>query len=132
MQFEVMLNDSHLAICSDGRVYLDSDSSLCCTPKGFDLEMLFDPLKEFHMPTIFVKESNLPGWYLHVVGQVDKCFVLVSCIVCDSTKNSREFLAGLVSSKSDNLVREHAIRIMHGIAFAYDFILKIPLCLITK
>lgn len=45
VQFEVMLDDSHHAISSDGRVYLDSDSSLRCAPKGLDFEMLFDPLK---------------------------------------------------------------------------------------
>ena len=62
VQFEVVLNDSHHAICSDGRVYLDSDSSLCRTPKGFDFEMLLNPFKEeFYTPTIFVEESNLCG-----------------------------------------------------------------------
>ena len=51
VQFEVMLNDSHHAVGSDGRVYLDLDSSLCRAPKGLDLEMLLDPLKgEFHAP----------------------------------------------------------------------------------
>ena len=44
VQFEVGLNDSHHAICSDGRVYLDSDNSLCRTPKGSDLKMLLNPL----------------------------------------------------------------------------------------
>ena len=81
--------------------------------------------EEFYTPTILIKESDLHGWCLHIIGQVDKCLVLVCRIVCDATKNSREFLAGLVSSKSDNLVRKHAIRIMHGITFTYDFILKI-------
>ena len=126
MQFEVMLNDSHHAICSDGRVYLDSDSSLCRTPEGLDFEMLFNPLKEeFYTPTIFIKESNLSGRYLHIIGQVDKCFVLVSRIVCDATKNSRVFLFCRVIRKSDNLVRKHTIRIMHGVTFANDFVLKI-------
>ena len=45
-QFEVMFHNSHHAVGSDGRVYLDSDISLCRTPKGFDFEMLLDPLKE--------------------------------------------------------------------------------------
>ena len=146
MQFEVVLNDSHHAICSDGRVYLDSDSSLCRTPKGLDFEMLFNPFKEeFYTPTIFVeesnlcgrylhivgqvdkclKESNLCGRYLHIVGQVDKCLVLVSCIVCDATKNGRIFLSGKVIRKSDNLVRKNNISIMHGVTFANDLILKI-------
>ena len=98
MQFEVMLNDSHHAICSDGRVYLDSDSSLRRSPKGFNLEMLFDPLKEeFYAPTIFVEKSDLRGWYLHIVGQVDKCLVLVSRIVCDTAKNSRCPSVSLIS-----------------------------------
>lgn len=34
LQLEVMFNDSHHAICSDCRVYLNSDCSLCCTPEG--------------------------------------------------------------------------------------------------
>ena len=38
VQFEVMLNDSNHAICSDGRVYLDSDSSLSRTLKRYDFE----------------------------------------------------------------------------------------------
>jgi len=97
MQLEVMFNDSHHPICGDGGVYLDSDSSLCRTPKGFDLKMLLNPLKEeFYAPTIFIEKSDLRGWYLHVVGQVDKCLVLVSRIVCDATKNSRIFLFGEV------------------------------------
>ena len=126
MQLEVMLNDSHHAICSDGRVYLDSDSSLSRTPEGLDLEMLLDPLKEeFYTPTIFVKKSDLCSRYLHIVGQVDKCHVLVSRIVCDATKNSRIFLFGRVIRESYNLAREHTIRIMHGITFANDFVLKI-------
>ena len=71
VQFEVMLNDSHQAICCDGRVYLDPDSSLCRSPKGLDFEMLLNPFKEeFYTPTIFIKESNLCGRYLHIVGQV--------------------------------------------------------------
>ena len=46
VQLEVMLNDSHHAICGDGRVYLDPDSSLCRTPKGLNLKMLLNPFKE--------------------------------------------------------------------------------------
>ena len=108
MQLEVMLNDSHHAICCDGSVYLDFDSSLCRTPKGLDLKMLLNPLKEeFYAPTIFIEKSDLRGWDLHVVGQVDKCLVLVSRIVCDATKNSRIFLFGEVIRKSYNLVREY-------------------------
>ena len=126
MQFEVVLNDSHHAICGDGRVYLDSDSSLCRTPKGLNLKMLLNPFKEeFYTPTIFVEKSDLRGWYLHIVGQVDKCLVLVSRIVCDATKNSRIFLFGEVIRKSYNLVREYATCVMHGVAFVNDLILKI-------
>ena len=117
VQFEVVLNDSYHAICCDGRIYLDSDSSLCRTPKGLDFEMLFNPFKEkFYTPTIFIKESNLCGRYLHIVGQVDKCLVLVSRIICDATKNGRIFLFGKVIRKSYNLVREYAICVMHGVA----------------
>ena len=126
VQSEVVLNDSHHAICSDGRVYLDSDSSLCRTPKGLDFEMLFNPFKEeFYTPTIFVEKSDLRGRYLHIVGQVDKCLVLVSRIVCDATKDSRIFLFGEVIRKSYNLVREYAICVMHSVAFVNNFILKI-------
>lgn len=126
VQFEAVLNDSHHAICGDGRVYLDSDSSLCRTPKGLNLKMLLNPFKEeFYTPTIFVEKSDLRGWYLHIVGQVDKCLVLVSRIVCDTTKNSRIFLFGEVIRKSYSLVREYAICVMHGVAFTNDLILQI-------
>ena len=126
MHFEVMLNDSHHAICSDGRVYLDSDSSLSRAPKGLYFEMLLNPFKEeFYSPTVFIKKSDLCGRYLHVVGQVDKCLVLVCRIVCDAAKNSRIFLFGKVIRKSDNLVKKYAISIMHGVAFANDLILQI-------
>ena len=81
MQFEFMLNDSHHAICGDSGVYLDSDSSLCRTPKGFDFKMLLNPLKEeFYAPTIFIEKSDLRGWYLHVVGQVDICFGIAKVV----------------------------------------------------
>ena len=77
VQLEVMLNDSYHAICSNGSVYLDSDSSLCRTPKGLDLKMLLNPFKEeIYMPTIFVEKSDLRGRYLHIVGQVDFAFGL--------------------------------------------------------
>lgn len=46
VQFKVVLNDSHHAICGDGRVYLDSDSSLCSTSKGLNLKMLLNPFKD--------------------------------------------------------------------------------------
>ncbi len=78
VQLEVVLNDSHHAICSDGRIYLDSDSSLSCAPEGLDFKMLLDPFKEqFHMPTIFVKESYLSSVHRALVmhlrlGDVDE------------------------------------------------------------
>ncbi len=126
MQFKVMLNDSCHAICSEGRVYLDTNSSLNCTPKCLDFEMLLNPFKEkLYALKIFLKESNLCGRYLHVVGQVDKCLVLVSRIICDAKKNDRIFLYVKVIRKSDNLVRKNTIGIIHGATFTNDLILKI-------
>ena len=74
---------------------VDYDSSLSRTPKGLDLKILLNPLKEeFYAPTVFVEKSDLRSWNLHIVGQIDKCLVLVSRIVCDPTKSSRIFLFG--------------------------------------
>ena len=81
--------------------------------------------EELYAPTIFVEKSDLSGRYLHIVGQVDKCLVLVSRIVCDVPKNSRVFLASMITSKFYDLVRKHTIRIMHGVTFANDFVLKV-------
>jgi len=76
-------------------VMVDYDSSLSRTPKGLDLKILLNPLKEeFYAPTVFVEKSDLRSWNLHIVGQIDKCLVLVSRIVCDPTKSSRIFLFG--------------------------------------
>ena len=46
MQFKFMLYNCHQTICSNSRVYLDSYSRLSSPPKGFNLEMLLNPLKE--------------------------------------------------------------------------------------
>ena len=113
MQFKVMLNTSHHAICSDGRVYLDSYSSLSRSPKGFDFKVLFNPFKkEFHMSTIFIKKCYLCGRYLHIIGQVDKCLVLVCSIVCNTTKSYGIFFHRLITCKFYNQVRKYTICIM--------------------
>jgi hypothetical protein len=54
---------------------------------------VYVPIKEeFYTPTIFVEKSDLRGRHLHIVGQVDKCLVLFSCILCEVTINGRIFL----------------------------------------
>ena len=80
--------------------YFDTPSS-DCRPDSLSIdspcsERIFYK-EEFYVPTIFIKESDLRGWCLHIIGQVDKCLVLVSRIVCDATKNSRCPSVSLIS-----------------------------------
>lgn len=44
-QFEVMLNNSDKTVYDDGNMYLNTYRILGFSPKGFDSEMLLDPLE---------------------------------------------------------------------------------------
>lgn len=59
-QFEVMFNNSDKTVYDDGNMYLNTYSILGFSPKGFDSEMLLDPLEEkLNLPSVFVKKGNV-------------------------------------------------------------------------
>jgi hypothetical protein len=61
---KLILNNSYHTICNDSCKYLDSNSPLGCTPKGFNFKMLLDPFKEqLNMPPVIIKQGNLIGGY---------------------------------------------------------------------
>ena len=69
----VMFDDTNEAICDDGNMYLNTDSILAFTPKGLDAEMLLDPLEEqLNLPPIFIKERNILGFKIEIVGVVSE------------------------------------------------------------
>jgi len=68
-----MANYCNQAIGDDGRVNLDANSILGDSPKGFNLEMLFDPFEEkLDLPAVLIKQSNLFRRKLEVVGNEDE------------------------------------------------------------
>ena len=71
----VMFDDTNEAICDDGNMYLNTDSILGFSPKGFDAEMLLDPLEEqLNLPPVFIKERNVFCFKIEVV-----------CVICEGT-----------------------------------------------
>lgn len=70
----VMFDDANEAVCDDSNMNLDADGILGFTPKGFDTEVLLDPLEEqLNLPPIFIKECNIFGGKIKIV-----------CVVCES------------------------------------------------
>ena len=64
----VMFDDTNEAICDDGNMYLNTDCILGFSPKSLDAEMLFDPFeKQFDLPPVFIKESNVFSFKIEVV-----------------------------------------------------------------
>ena len=58
VQLEVMLDDSHQAVCCNGRINLYSDSILTIPPKGLDLQMLLYPFEEqLNLPSVFLTSA---------------------------------------------------------------------------
>ena len=67
----VMFDDTNEAICDDGNMYLNTDSILGFSPKGFDAEMLLDPLEEqLNLPPVFIKERNVFCFKIEVVSVI--------------------------------------------------------------
>jgi len=70
---EVVLDDGNEAVGNDGNVNLYSYSIFGFSPESLNLEMLLDPLeKQFHLPLIFIKESDVLGCKIVVVRVVNE------------------------------------------------------------
>ena len=107
---KVMLDDSNEAVCDDGDVNLYADCILRLSPESFDLEVLLDPFeKQFHLPPIFIEESDILGCKIVVVRVVNETALKFWSIVDNPSDDSRVFLLILLLCEPNALVFEDIV-----------------------
>ena len=116
VELAVMLDNSHETVCCDCRIYLDSNSILSVTPKELNPEMQFYPAKEqLHLPSFLVKQGNVFGLKLDIVGQERECSLDLRSIVNDPPQHSGILLPGLIAGKAYSLIKKYVIRTIQNI-----------------
>ena len=128
IEFEVMLDDSHEAVCDDGNMYLNSHSVLRFTPKGLDSEMLFNPFeKEFNLPPVSVQKCDILGWEVKIVGIISKGSLQFGSIIDDSPNFCRVVVPIVLSCKANCLVPYDVILSFKEVLTGDDFISRMTL-----
>lgn len=110
VQLEVVLDDCNKAVRDDCDVNLYPHSILGVAPEPFDAQMLLDPFEEqLHLPAVAVKQPDILGIEIEVVGVVNKRPTEVSDVENDAPKLCRIVVSVPFACKSDGLVQQHAI-----------------------
>lgn len=121
----VMFGNSNKAVSRYGTVNLYSDCIFSVAPKGFDVQMLFDPFKkQLHLPTLFVKHCNIFCADIVRVGNIyERAFELFG-VVNNSAKPARIFFLGLISGKFNSLIADNSVSTLDKVFSINDLILK--------
>ena len=110
VQFEVVFDDGNETIGDDGDVNLYAHGIFGLAPEPFDAEMLLDPLEEkLHLPAVAVKQCDVLGIEIEVVGVVNERTSEVSGIINDPPDLRRIVVEIAFASEPDGLVKEHAV-----------------------
>ena len=130
---KVVFDDSDEAIGDDCNVYLYSDSILGLTPKGFDAQVLFNPLeKEFDLPPVLVKECDVLGRKIEVVRIVRERSLKVGRIVNDTSDWKGIVLLVPFSRKADGLIPQDVILTVKQVFSCFDNIVWMELLTYDK
>ena len=88
-KLEVVLDNCNEAVCDDGDVNLYPYGILAVAPESLDAEILLGPFEEkFHLPAVAVKQGNVLGREVEVVGVVDERLLKVGGVVDNSSEFS--------------------------------------------
>ena len=110
-KLEVVLNDSDETVCDDGNMNLNAHCIVALTPERLDLEVLLDPFeKEFDLPPVFIKKSDVLGGKVEIVRVVSERAVKVWSIVDDTPDFSRILLLVLLLREDNGLVAQDVVR----------------------
>ena len=123
---KVVLDDCDEAVCDDGDVNLYPDSVLCFAPKGVDLKMLLNPLEEeFHLPTVAVKQCDVFGCKIEVVGIVNERTSKVWRVVDNSPEFGRIVLSIPLTCEADCLVEQDIVFSVDSLISTDDFVFRV-------
>jgi len=127
-QFEVVFNNCDQTVGDDGDMYLYSDSILRFSPKGFDSEMLLNPFKkQFNLPSIAVKKSNVFCFEVEVVGVVGEGSSKVRGIEYDTSERNRIVSTVSLTCESDRLVSQDIVISFKHVFTVRDLIIRMKL-----
>lgn len=129
LKFHLMFDYCYNTISADSRIDLYSDRSLGVTPESGDSKMLFNPFEEkFHLPAVLVKEHDLLGRQIEIIGIKDKASLQVGDIGDDSSYTG--WIIGCVASagKPDRVVLKDVPILRHILAVLDD---KLWSCLLS-
>ena len=108
--FEVVLDDGNEAVGDNGNVNLYAHSVFGFSPETLDLKMLFDPFeKQFHLPSVFIEESDVLGCKIEVVRVVNETPLKFRGIVDNPSDDSRVLLLVLLLGEADTLIFENIV-----------------------
>lgn len=126
-EMEVVLDDCDEAISDDGNVNLYPDGIFRHTPEGLDAKMLLDPFEEdFHLPTVAVKQGNVLGLEVEVVGVVDKSSSEVRGVIDDASEVGRIVSFVPFAGEADSLVKQDIVLPVDRIIPSDNFEIGMP------
>jgi hypothetical protein len=127
IQLKVMFNNGDKTVRDDGDVYLYSNSILRFSPKGFDTQMLLNPLeKQFNLPSVAVK-GNVLCFEIEVVCVVGETPSKVRSIEYDAPEWNRIVSNVSLACESDRLVSQDIIISFKHVFTFRDFIIRMKL-----
>jgi hypothetical protein len=127
-QFKVVFDNGDETVRDDCYMYLYSNSILRFSPKGFDTQMLLNPLeKQFNLPSVAVQKGNVLCFEIEVVCVVCESSSKIFGIKYDAPEGNRIVPTISLASESDRLVSQYiVISFKHVFAFS-DFIFRMKL-----
>lgn len=128
VRLEIVFDDTNDAVGDNRNVYLDTDSILRFSPKGFDSEVLFNPLeKQLNLPSVLVQKCNILGCEVEIVCVIGEGSLELRRIINDSPDRNRIIPFVPFSCKSNCLISENVVLSVKNIFPVFDFIVGIEL-----
>jgi len=116
---EAFFDDGHEHMDGDGDPQLRLHSVLAGAEKGFDAQVLLDPLEEqFDLPAQLVELRNCQGGQREVVGQKDKVPFRGGVEVANAPKCFGVVSAGIEIAEDNGLVAVHPCGLVEGTRIA--------------
>jgi hypothetical protein len=124
----VILPYSHKTVCDNRHINLYSYSVFRISPEGRDPEMLlYLPKKKFHLPALFVQQSNVFRFDDKVVGQECERSLKIGSIVNYPPLHEGILFPGLIASKIYCLIKQDVILSVQKLFSINNFIHKMRL-----
>ena len=118
-----MFDDSNETICDDSNMYLDTDGIFTLTPESLDSKMLLEPLEEqFKLPPIFIKECNILGFEMEVIGVVSEGASEFRRVINDASDRDRIIRFVSLACETYGLVTKNIVPLFLKVKTAFNLI----------